>query len=234
MKISLTFIAALLSFSSLFAQTTELRHFEISASAFFWTPTSSHLMSTNSVTQYAYPDGSYISTGGVIGYGPSIAPAANIKYYFNNKIGISLGFYMLHMDNELFVQTTDTTFSSYENSALIANFTLGISGKLVESKSIQLFYEAGIDFVPSYDFEMSYANESINPSDMDAYGVALGVYAKTGANFRITKSLSFRTALMYSFIPVEPEYTNYEVTAKTHLKTNIGGVGLETGLSINF
>jgi len=234
MKISLTIIAVLLSFSSLFAQSIELMHFEISASALFWTPTSSHLISTNSVTQYAYPGGTYISTGGISGYGPSIAPGLNVKYYINNRIGISLGFYMLHMDNELSVRTTDTTFSSYENSALIPNFTLGISGRLLSLKSIQLFYEAGIDFVPSYDLEMSYASESTNPPDMDADGVAVGVYAKTGANFRITKSLSFRTSLMYSFIPAAPEYTNSEGSEKINVETNLGGVGLETGLAIVF
>jgi len=234
MKIKLTVIAFLVSFASLHAQTEKFKHFEISGSVNFWTPTSLHLKTSNSVTQYAYPDGSYVSTGALSGFGASFAPGLNIKYYYNNKIGISLGFYMVHMDNELFVQETDSTFSSYENIADIPNFTLGVTGKLLTSESLQLFYETGINFIPGYDFELQYKSESSNPQDMNADDAALGVYGKTGATIKIVNSLYFKTALMYSFIPTELEYTNSEGSAKTNEKTNLGGIGLVTGLSFSF
>jgi len=234
MKIKLTVIVILVSFASLSAQTEKFKHFEISASVNFWTPTSLNLKTSNSVTQYNYPDGYSFSTGNLNGFGTSLAPGLNVKYYFSNKIGISFGFYMIHMDKELFVQKTDTTFSSFENIAEIPNFTLGVTGKLLTSESFQLFYETGINFIPGYSLELQYSDESSDPPDMDAEGLAIGVYCKTGAKIKIVKSLYFKTALMYSFIPAEPEYTNSEASVKTNEKTNLGGIGLETGLSFNF
>ena len=234
MKFKLTFIIILMSFASLHAQTEKFKHFEINASVNFWTPTSLHLKTSNSLTHYTYPNGSYVSTGALSGFGTSLAPGLNIKYYFNNKIGISLGIYMIHMDNELLVQETDSTFSSYENIADIPNFTLGVTGKLLTSEFLQLFYETGINFIPGYSFELQFSSESSNPQDINAEGVALGVYGKTGATFKIVKSLYFKTALLYSFIPTELEYTNSEGSAKTNEKTNLGGIGLETGVSFNF
>ena len=234
MKIKLTVIAILVSFASLSAQTEKFKHFEISASVNFWTPTSLHLKNSSSVTQYAYPGGSYVSTGALSGFGTSLAPGLDMKYYFNNKIGMALGFYMVHMDNELSVMETDSTFSSYENIAGIPNFTLGVTGRLLNSESLQLFYETGINFVPGYGLELQYSDESSDPPDMNADGVALGVYGKAGATIKIVKSLSFNTALTYSFIPAEIEYTNSEASAKLTEKTNLGGIGLQTGLSFGF
>lgn len=234
MKIKFTVIAIILTIANVHAQNENFKHFEIDASANFWTPLSTHMKSTNSVTQYVYPDGTYVSMGALDGFGTSVAPGLNLTYFFKNKIGVSLGFYMVHMDNELSVQNTDSTFSSYENLADIPNFTLGLTGKLFTSESLQLFCETGINFIPSYSFEMQYSSESSAPPDMDADGVAIGVYCKMGANIKIVKSLYFKTALMYSFIPTELEYTNWGASAKIKEKTNLGGIGLETGLSFNF
>ncbi len=157
-----------------------------------------------------------------------------MKYYFNKSVGVSLGFYFVHLDNDLFVKETDTTFSSFENAADIPNFTLGITGKLLSSNSIKLFYETGLDFIPDYTLEMKFRDESYDFPDMEADGMALGIYCKMGTSFRIIKSLYFNSAFMYSFIPVEVEYINRSSTIKTNVKTNLGGIGLYTGLSFNF
>lgn len=234
MKTKLTFLAVLISIATVKAQTADNKHFEISAAVNFWTPTSLHLKSSNSVTQYAYPDGTYLSSGAISGFGPSLAPGLTIKYSFSNKVGLALGFYMVNMDNELSVQKTDTTFSSYENIAIIPNFTLGVTGKFLTSEILQLFYETGVNFIPGYDLEMQYSDESSDPPDMNADGVALGVYCKTGANIKLSKSLNFKTALLYSYIPTELEYTNFEGSAKINEKSNLGGIALETGLSFSF
>ncbi len=233
MKTKLSIIAILLTIATVHAQNENFKHFEIDASINFWTPSSIHMKATNSVTQ-VHIDDNYTSSGGINGYGTSLAPGLNIKYYFNKAIGISLGFYLVHMDNELSVQKTDSTFSNYENIADIPNFTLGITGKFVTSESFQLFYETGINFIPGYGLELQYSDESSDPPDMNADGLALGVYCKTGANIKIVKSLYFKTALMYSYIPTEIEYTNGEASAKMNEKTNLGGICLETGLSFNF
>ncbi len=234
MKTKFTVIAILMSIASVYAQNEQLKKFEISTSVIFWSPTSIQLKSSNSITQYAYPDGTYLSTGELSGYGTSFAPELELKYFFNNHLGILLGFYMVHMDNELFVQKTDSTFSSYENLAIIPNFTLGLAGKFSDSQAFNLFYEIGINFIPGYDFEMQYADENSDPPDLNADGIALGVFAKTGANIRVIKSLYLNTAFMYSFIPTELEYANSEGSVKTNEKTNIGGIGLQIGLSVKF
>ena len=43
-----------------------------------------------------------------------------------------------------------------------------------------------------------------------------------------------RAEIEYSFIPVELEYTNGEGSAKINEKTNLGGIGIEAGLSFDF
>ena len=234
MKTKLIILVLFIFIGKVQAQEKSFKHFDVGLSVIFWTPTSLHINSSNSVTQYAYPDGSYISTGGISGYGTSLAPVLDVKYYFNKNVGVSLGFYFVHLDNDLYIKETDSTFSSFENMADIPNFTLGITGKLLASNSVRLFYETGLDLIPNYGLEMKYSDETNYPPDMDADGAALGVYCEIGTSFRIIKSLYFNSTFMYSFIPVEVEYTNSNSTAKTNVKTNLGGIGLYTGMSFNF
>jgi outer membrane protein W len=234
MKTKLMVFALLLTFAGVNAQSGKVKHFEVKASVNFWTPTSMHLKTSNSVTQYSYPNGTYMSEGAISGYGTSLAPGINVKYFFNDNIGISLGLCIINMDNELFVQETDTSFSSYENMAQIDNLNLGITGRYVNTENFRLYYEAGIDLALNYDLEMQYSTESTDPPDMDALGSALGLYCKTGAEIRIVGSLFFNSAFAYSYIPVEIEYTNSEGSAKINEKTDLGGIWLETGLSYNF
>lgn len=234
MKIELTAIAILVSFTGLSAQTEKFKHFEIGTSVNFWTPSALHFKVSDNVTQYAYPDGSYKSVGALTGYGTSIAPSINIKYYFTKNVGLSLGFCMVHMDKELSIIETDSTHSNYENIADIPNFTLGVAGKFLPSGLLEVFYEAGIDFVPGYGLEMQYSSESAYPPDMNAEGIAMGVYGKTGVAFKLFSSFFLNTSLTYSYIPAEIEYTNSEGSAKTNLSTNLGGFSLETGISFHF
>ena len=235
MKTKLIIFAFFLIIGTIHAQNEGIKHFEIDVSVNFWTPSSLHLKSSNSLTQYRDPDETYPSKGGSLnGYGTSLAPGLNIKYYFNKNIAISLGFYMVHMDNELYIQKTDSTFSSYENIADIPNFTLGVTGNILTFKSIWLFYEIGIDIIPSYNLEKKFADEISQAQDLDAFGLAFGLYCKIGVKFKIINSLFFQSALSYSYIPAEPEYGNSEGSVKINEKTNLGGISLETGLSFNF
>jgi outer membrane protein W len=234
MKFHFTAIALLLSVSGLNAQAVNFKHFEVKASVNFWTPASLSLKTSNSLTQLAFPDGTYSSSGALSGYGTATAPGLQFQYYFNNNIGVSAGLILMNMDNELSVKKTDSTYSNYENMAQIANITLGVSARYPASESLHLFYEAGIVIVPNYDLNMHYSDESSSPPDMEAIGEALGLYGRIGAGVRIVSSLYFNAALASSFIPVEMEYTNGEKSAKINEKTNLGGIWLETGLSFNF
>ena len=122
MKGKLTAALIFIAFSSLNAQLKDFKHFEVNASLNFWTPYAQHFKASDGVTQYSYPDGTYLSQGALTGYGTSLAPGINIKYYFKNNVGLSLGFYMVHMDKELSISETDSTHSNYENIANIPNF----------------------------------------------------------------------------------------------------------------
>jgi outer membrane protein W len=234
MRIILTAIMILISITCLNAQNHDFKHFEETASVNFWTPSALHFKASDNVTQYSYPNGSYLSEGALTGYGTSLAPGINIKYYFKKNVGLSLGLCMIHMDKELSIIETDSTHSNYENIADIPNFTLGITGKFLPSESLEVFYEAGIDFVSGYGLEMQYSSESADPPDMNADGLAMGVYGKTGVAFKLFSSFFFNTSLTYSYIPAEIEYTNTEGSAKTNLSTNLGGYALETGISFHF
>ncbi|MEA1874534.1 MAG: OmpW family outer membrane protein, partial [Bacteroidota bacterium] len=232
MKTKLTIIAILLTIANAYAQDENFKRFEIDASANFWTPLSTHMKATNSVTQ-VHIDDNYTNYGGISGYGTSIAPTLNLTYYFKNNLGISLGFYPLIMDNKLQVIETDSTFSNYENEASVVNFTLGLSGRMPTSPAFNLFYGFGINFVPNYDLIMQVSTESSDPSDLEAIDLALGFYFKTGIKIKLYKFISLKTGIEYSFIPSELEYTNNE-GVKINEKTNLGGLGLQTGLSFNF
>lgn len=234
MKVKFTVIAIMIFIVSAKAQDDKFKHFEISANALFWTPTSLHLKSLSSVTQYAYPNGTYISSGSFSGFGTSVAPELQVNYYFQNNLGISLGLNIVHMDNELYVKETDTTYSSYENIAEIENIRLGLSGRWAASNAFKLYYEVGLNLVANYDLEITYSSQDSDPPDLESTGTALGLYCKTGVGIKIYGNFSFNAGLMYSYIPVEMEYTNGEGSEKISEKTNLGGIALQTGLAFNF
>ncbi|MCF6185760.1 MAG: hypothetical protein L3J56_14270 [Bacteroidales bacterium] len=232
MKTIIIIFTSLLTVTSAYAQNKDFKHFEINASVNFWTPSSTHMKATNNITQLHIND-NYTSYGGISGYGTSIAPALNLTYYFKNNLGISLGFYPLITDNKLNVQETDTTFTNYENEAAIMNFTLGLTGRINTSEILNLYYGFGVNFVPNYDLMMTISTESSNPSDLEANDIAAGCYFKTGIQIKLYKFISLKTGIEYSFIPTELEYSNSE-GVQINEKTNLGGLGLQTGLSFNF
>jgi outer membrane protein W len=214
------------------ANDNKVRHFEIDVLANFWTPTSTHLKATNSVMQI-HIDEYYAQTGGISGYGTSVAPKVNLTYYFKNNVGMSLGFYPLIMQNELNVKETDTTFVSYTNQSTIINFTLGFAGQTASTSKINFYYGFGINFIPSYDFEMKVHTESVNPKDLEASDIALGGYIKSGIKIKLNNFISFKTGIDYSFVPRELEYNNGDGVVM-YEKTNLGGIGLNTGFSFSF
>lgn len=234
MKVKLMVTIIFIVFAGLNAQTEDFKHFEITVSVNFWTPSDLHFKASDEVTQYAYPDGTYLSKGALTGYGTSLAPSINIKYYFKKNFGLSLGLCMVHMDKELSIIETDSTNSNYENIADIPNITLGVVGRFMPSESLNIFYEAGIDFVSGYGLEMQYSDQSSDPPDLNADDTAFGVYGKTGAGFRLFNSVYFNTSLLYSYIPADIEYTTTDKSIKKNLSTNLGGFALETGLSFLF
>jgi outer membrane protein W len=213
------------------AQSGKFKHFEIDLLSNFWTPSSAHLKATNSVTQIRIGN-NYISNGGINGYGTSYTPALNITYYFTENWGISLGFRPLVVDNQLSVIETDSTFANYENEGSIDNLTLGFVGRIRTSSPFDIMFGFGFDFVVNYDLMITMSTESSNPSDLEASDAAVGFYFVTGMKFKLYKFISFKTGMEFTFIPAELEYRSSDAV-KRNVKTNLGGIGLQAGLSFN-
>jgi len=234
MRTKLVIAFMLISIFSVKAQTEEFNHFEVGLSALFWSPTSLHLKSSNNITSIQPQVGNAYSMGSMSGYGPGIAAMLNAKYYFNENIGIAFSIQMLHLLNELQVNTTDTSFEEYGNEATLPFINLGLAGKISTNSPIKPFYELGISFCPGYGFEKRYKTNLYNPQDFNAEGVAIGLYLASGINIKLSKSLYFNTAAYYSFIPATLDYTQTSDGVSFTEETNIGGIGIQTGLIFNF
>ncbi len=176
------------------AQNEQFNHFEVGLSALFWSPTSLHLKSSNTTTSIQPPVGDAYSMGAMNGYGPGVAAILKAKYYFNENIGIAFSIQMLHLLNELTVNTTDTSFEEYGNEAILPFINLGLAGKINNHSPIKPFYELGVTFCPGYGFEKRYKTNLSNPQDFNAEGVAIGLYLASGVNIKLSKSLYFNTA----------------------------------------
>ena len=231
MKTKFTIIAILFVTTSVFAQNEKYKRFEIDVSVNFWTPSSQHLKATNSITQ-VFVDDNYVSTGVFGGYGNSIAPDIDLAYYFKKNLGISLGFSPVFMNNEMNIQETDTSSTIYENTGSIINFKLGLTGTISNSSNIKLYYGFGVNFVPNYTFT-KYFEKGGNYFNIEASNLALGFYFSTGMKIRLFKFISLKTGIDYSYIPADPEYSNSD-GVKIFESANIGGLGLQAGLSFNF
>lgn len=234
MKTKFFIIGSLFLFSGLIsnAQSEKFKHFEADLAVNFWSPFSTHLKKTNSYTQIEY-DGNYLNTGNISGYGTSLAPKFNFTYRFKNNLGVSLGFYPVITDNELDVYKTDTTFSNYENTSSIINFTIGLSGYFSTNSAVGIYYGFGFNFVPNYDFMMHVVTESSSPSDLEANNIAGGPYFNTGIKIKLYKFIWFNAGTEFSFLPAELEYANSEGVTYNE-QTNIGGLGLQAGFSFVF
>jgi hypothetical protein len=219
-------------FSLINAQNEKFKHFEADLGVNFWSPSSIHLKGSNSLTRIQY-NGTSVGSGGISGYGTSFAPKFNLTYRFKNNLGVSLGFYPVITDNELFVQKTDTTFSGYENMSSIINFTLGLTGNVSTNSVVEIYYGFGLNFIPNYEFTMHVSTETGSSSDLEASDIAGGPYFKTGMKIKLYKFLYFKSGMEFSIIPTELEYTNSEGVTYNE-KTNIGGLGLHVGLSFVF
>ncbi len=201
------------------AQDSTYKHFDISTSAMYWSPLSVHL------------SGDYYTPGNLFskfaGFGNTIAPTINMIYYFKSNIGISVAYnYMA------FEETQD----EYKNIAEIHNLRFGISGRVFEKPLFGLSFSTGINFVPNYNFKMPMRFSNPQGMELNAKGFTYGAYFNAGFRVRIYKGLSFITSFDYTYIPVELNYSatyqNYELVQIE--KTNLSGIGIQTGLSFIF
>lgn len=232
MKTIFFFVFLLLLTNISIAQSHKLKRFEIEASAVFWTPYSSHLKASNEHFQFNLNNGASSSDVTFNGYGSTIAPALSFKYYINNYFGVSFGLKYMHLLNELSFADNKYTVYDVKNEGYIYHITVGLTGKVLDSSIVSLYYGAGADFVPYYYFTQGKQQFfELIPYHSDT-AAAIGFYINAGLRLRIFKGISLNSGIEYSNIPIKIDYYNNLYSHTT--KANLGGVSLNIGLSVNF
>ncbi len=201
------------------AQDSTYKHYEVSMSAMYWSPLSAHL------------SGGYYTPGNLFskfaGYGNTIAPTINMTYYFKSNIGISVAYNYMALEKMQ---------EDYKNIAEFHNIRFGIRGRFFEKSLLGLSFSTGINYVPNYNFKVPMRFSKPQGMELNAKGSTYGAYFNARLRVRIYKGLSFITSFDYTYIPVELNYSatyqNYELVQIE--KTNLSGIGIQTGLSFIF
>ena len=221
-------LAFLIFFTSIYAQNeqkTRATTLEIDTSILFWSPSSSHMQSNNSVAQL-----NTLDEGFLIGYGSAVYPSLNfVMYSKTTNIGPSIGYSQLHMDNEF--TTQDNNY--FRNVATINTFQIGINGRLKSSTIFELYCGFGIDLF-KYKIKMEYLYENGDNAELSESNIAFGLFLKTGMKIQLYKFISMKAGIEYSYIPEEIEYSNLNDFANNvKVDTNLGGIGLQIGLTFD-
>ena len=224
-------------FSSQFlvAQSTQLKHLEVGASALFWTPTAEHMRATNSLMKITNPNHYSSPDAFVSGYGPCIAPKIHINYYFKNYLGISFSFNYMSIQNHLefpSVYSTTGNTAKFYNEAKIFNLQLGYAGQTRGFGRIHIYYGTGMSYIPSYILNLNIENGNGFPS-YKASSWAFGAYINTGMQVQIVKQLYFVMGFEYSYIPHTLSYKS-SLNSVFDTKTNLGGIAGQIGFSYKF
>ncbi len=234
---NLIFIIAFLTSISSFSQENNIKHFEISVSALFWTPTSTHMKATNSLMSIIPPDSYTSSDADVIGYGSCIAPKIQTNYFFKNYLGLSFGLNYLSIQNYLEFTDASTPITGetnkFHNEAKILNLQLGYAGQTNDYARIHIYYGAGVNYTPYYSLKH---NTEINTNEFPSYSAeawAIGAYINAGMQIKIFPFIYFTMGLEYSYIPHTLKYTSFGATDHEE-KTDLGGIAGQIGLSFKF
>jgi len=219
----------------LIAQSSQIRHLEIGASALFWTPTAEHMRANNSLMKitsqnyYSSPD-AFVS-----GYGSCLAPKIHINYYFKNYLGISFSFNYLSIQNHLEfsnVYSITGNTAKFYNEAKIFNLQLGYTGQTRDFRRIHIYYGVGFNYTPSYTLSQNMEHGNKLPS-YKASSWAFGVYVNAGVQVKIIKQLYFVMGFEYSYIPHTLSYKS-SLNSVFDTKTNLGGIAGQIGFSYKF
>jgi len=219
----------LITMSTGFAQDDQTNHFEVDAMVGMHSYSHSFFQAMNSVTWIQDPASNITEFSG---YGKSILPAINVSYYFKNDIGITAGLLVITAENDLYVD--DGTSANYDYSADQFNVNLGITGR-IHFQDSPFAIQMGSGFVAGkFDISESFTNNS-GGTYLTGNDAGLGLYGSAAFQVKIVSFLSFKTELVYSFIPAEITLYGSDGNIEQNISNlNVGGIALKTGLSFRF
>jgi len=210
------------------AKTADFKHFEIRTSAMYWAPSDPILKMTYSMAytrQFPFiihPD-LYVH-----GYGNDWAPTVTLGYYFKNNMGITLGGNYLNPKN-LYTLNGSYWVDSIYIFAKLTNLRLGLSFRTNDTSAVNFYGEFGLNYMHNLstgyisNIEPYYRHDSITTN-------ALGIYLSLGYKIHLIKFISLYGEVEYSYIPSKEVYPRQSKKEKT----DIGGIGIKTGIAINF
>ena len=227
------FLFVLVSFSVL-AQNQNINHLEIGANALFWTPTAEHLQASNTLIR-AHSQSPYINAiPNLQGYGACIAPSFHINYYFQNFLGVSLGFDYLNLVNHLEYYDSYNQASgdvnTFHNEAQIFNLKLGYAGQSLDYSLIHLYYGIGLNYT-HYLLELNTTPNIIEQRPYSAHNFAFGLYINSGMQIKLFKFIYLNLGMEYTYIPKTVQYSALP-KGEFEVKTNLGGVAGQLGIAI--
>ena len=210
------------------------KRFEMEATLNFWYPFAMDIKPLNAKTT-----GNGTTDVDILGYGSSVIPEVELKYYFNKNLALSFGGNIVYLDNTISYYNNNYVLTQYENLGVITNLLLGLTVKNNRKSDYSTFFETGIDLVPYYFLSMSaslsFSSNAGASASMDANGYALGIYSKIGVNINIVNFFSLYSAIVLNYVPETVTYYNNDDPTETiTAKTNFGGIGIQLGVLFDF
>lgn len=226
-KMTIIFLTLALASSNGFAQDEETRHFEIDVMVGMHQYSSSFFHAVNSVTWYHNPDGNIPQFSG---FGTSMMPAFNVSYFFNNDIGISVGYSPISAEHSLYIENTGNYYNRIEQN----NISIGVIGK-INTKETPISINVGAGFIIApYEISKHFETDA-GGYYLDGSSTGAGLYGMASFQIRIMEFLQYKTGIDYNFIPTDINLYDTSQDIEENIENlNIGGFTLKTGLSFIF
>jgi outer membrane protein W len=211
-----------------FSQDQQLRKFDIDVAAHFHSFSSAQLQAVNSVTQL-YNSGTKITNHD--GYGSCVTAGFNFAWYFSDNVGVSLGFFGFHLENDLYVENEDA-WENHENTMEQYHINPALSLRHSPDNGRTIFnMKTGLALVPFFIKQQYEYNDGSYYLDGDN-GV-IGPFTEIGIKLRIFKFLYLKTDIAYSFLKTDYRLNGEDMHIE-YKNANLGGITLKTGLTFSF
>jgi len=232
-KLSSILFFILFSLNS-FSQNSKFKHFEIDLALSFWSPNSSVLQATSTVTNISIPDANYTYTSASHGgFGNSFAPDFKLSYFFKNNFGLSVGFNPVMMTNDMFVQLSDTTSVQYNNYAEIMNITIGFTKRIINTEKLVFSFGGGLNAVADVGIHIETIGTDYQ-TYLEGQNGNVGLYIDLGLKMQIYKAIYFKTAFKYSRVSIDDFGLHGENIEIRYKELELGGTAIIAGLSFVF
>jgi len=226
-KITIMLLVLVLGISSAFAQIEKMTHFEIDTMVGAHQYSSSFFHAINSITWYNNPDASIPNFSG---FGTSLMPSFNVKYFLSKNIGIFISYSPIIAENSLYVENIGNYYNKIEQN----NISVGVIGKIISTETpLSMNFGTGFIVAP---FEINkHFDSDLGGFYLDGTSTGAGFYGMASFQIKILSFLQFKSEVNYSFIPTNINLTDSDQDVVENIENlNIGGFIIKTGLSFNF